>query len=301
MTEAKKGIHGKKMGLPNGAFVCDMDYFQAMYPERAAHYLSQNKPENVQKGGRDNIVLYAPKEAKIKEFVDIEGVFSDFGAEEPINKIIIYLEEYSYLKIYAIMKKESFKCSIHLEKSSKFDGFFLFSEGKILEQQVNLFLMGSDAQANINGCYFVDDDQTICLKTLQHHKAKNTQSRVTVCGVASGNANCHYEGKVIIDHGCKKVDVLQNNKNLLIGRNAVVHASPIVEARENDVTCTHGCAVGTFDKEKLFYLKSRGLTEEQAQMVLIEGFFDFFIHSLDNQIVKKDLIERMRVKMRHMI
>jgi len=85
------------------------------------------------------------------------------------------------------------------------------------------------------------------------------------------------------DAGTKVTDAIQNNKNLLLSRKAEIDTKPQLEIDANDVRCTHGATIGQLDKDALFYLRARGIPEQQARNLLVYAF-------------AADLLERITVE-----
>lgn len=90
----------------------------------------------------------------------------------------------------------------------------------------------------------------------------------------AGFSGVKYRGKIFVDKDACAVKAIQKNKNIILGKNISIDATPELEILNNDVECRHGCAVGQFDKKGLFYLQSRGLEKKEAVKLLIESFFD---------------------------
>ena len=81
-----------------------------------------------------------------------------------------------------------------------------------------------------------------------------------------------WRGNIIVDPGAQQTDAFQESRNLLLSKRAHADAIPGLEIQANDVRCTHAAAVAQIDPEQLFYLRSRGLPEQVAKRLVIEGF-----------------------------
>ena len=79
---------------------------------------------------------------------------------------------------------------------------------------------------------------------------------------------------IYVAPGAKHIDGYQANRNLVLDQNARSDSIPGLEILNNDVRCTHGSTVGKIDQEQLFYLLSRGISREDAEKLIIQGFFD---------------------------
>ena len=76
----------------------------------------------------------------------------------------------------------------------------------------------------------------------------------------------------MVHKDAQRIEAYQRNSNLLLGEQAAMYAKPELEIYADDVRCSHGCTTGQFDKEALFYLRSRGMTETAANNLLVQAF-----------------------------
>jgi Fe-S cluster assembly protein SufD len=133
-------------------------------------------------------------------------------------------------------------------------------------------LSGEGAEARVTGAYASHGRQHIDFDTTQEHAAPNTTSDLAFRGVLQGRSSAVWKGNIIVDPGAQKTDAFQESRNLLLGKRAHADAIPGLEIQANDVRCTHAAAVAQVDPEQLFYLRSRGLREDVAKRLVIEGF-----------------------------
>ena len=83
-----------------------------------------------------------------------------------------------------------------------------------------------------------------------------------------------WQGMIYVAPGAQKTDGYQANRNLVLSPDARADSIPGLEILADDVRCTHGATVGKIDKDQVFYLRSRGLPYEDAERIIVEGFFD---------------------------
>jgi Fe-S cluster assembly protein SufD len=81
-----------------------------------------------------------------------------------------------------------------------------------------------------------------------------------------------FRGRIIVRRGAQKTDAEQSNPNLLVTDGAEINTKPQLEIYADDVKCSHGSAIGRLDEDALFYLRSRGMDEDRARLVLTRGF-----------------------------
>lgn len=147
-------------------------------------------------------------------------------------------------------------------------------------------LGGQGAEARVTGAYASRGAQHIDFDTTQEHAAPNTTSDLAFRGVLQGRSTAVWRGNIIVDPGAQKTDAFQESRNLLIGKRAHADAIPGLEIQANDVRCTHAAAVAQVDPEQLFYLRSRGLREEVAKRLVIEGFLEALVERFEEGPVR---------------
>ncbi len=135
-------------------------------------------------------------------------------------------------------------------------------------------LSGEGATAKVSGFFFADLDQHFDMDTEQNHNAPNTTSDLLYKGAVTGNARSIWQGNIYVAPGANGTDGYQANRNLILSKKARADSIPGLEILADDVKCTHGATVGKVDPDQIFYLRSRGLTENEAKHLIVEGFFE---------------------------
>jgi Fe-S cluster assembly protein SufD len=156
-------------------------------------------------------------------------------------------------------------------------------------------LAGEGADARVTGAYATHGRQHIDFDTTQEHAAPNTTSDLAFRGVLQDRSSAVWKGNIIVDPGAQKTDAFQESRNLLISKRAHADAIPGLEIQANDVRCTHAAAVAQVDPEQLFYLRSRGLREDVAKQLVIEGFLSALVERFEQGTVREvlaDVLER---------
>ena len=150
-------------------------------------------------------------------------------------------------------------------------------------------LAGEGAEAKVTGAYAPHARQHVDFDTTQEHAAAHTFSDLAFRGILSGRSSAVWRGVIKVDPGAQQTDAFQECRNLLLSKRAHVDAIPGLEILANDVRCTHAAAIAQIDKEQLFYLRSRGLPEPQAQRLVIEGFMAELIERFEEGPVREVL------------
>jgi Fe-S cluster assembly protein SufD len=135
-------------------------------------------------------------------------------------------------------------------------------------------LMGDGAESDLMAVYFGDGTQMLDFRTLQDHAAPRTRSDLLFKGAVEDEAQSVYSGLIRIRKDAQKSNANQSNRNLVLTEGAEAKSVPNLEIEADDVKCSHASTVGPIDDEQLYYLASRGIPPEEAERLIVLGFFD---------------------------
>ena len=150
-------------------------------------------------------------------------------------------------------------------------------------------LVGSDAQAQVNGVMFTEHKQHLAYHTLQHHEAPNCRSDLLYKGALQDASRIVWRGMIKVAPGAQKTDGYQRNDNLMLSEEARADSIPGLEIEADDVRCTHGATAGRVDDEQIFYARSRGLTRKEATRMIVAGFFQQVFDRITIESVREAL------------
>jgi Fe-S cluster assembly protein SufD len=157
------------------------------------------------------------------------------------------------------------------------------SRGKV---RMETKLAGPGAGGRVTGAYASHGRQHVDFDTTQEHAAPHTTSDLAFRGVLQGRSEAVWRGNIIVDPGAQQTDAFQESRNLLLSKRAHADAIPGLEIQANDVRCTHAAAIAQIDPEQLFYLRSRGLRDEAAKRLVIEGFLAALVERFEEGPVR---------------
>ena len=161
-----------------------------------------------------------------------------------------------------------------VERAGNLDWIFGAIGSRITKNFSELDLAGEGAQGRMSGFYFTDGDQHLDHDTQQNHLAPHCTSDLLFKGALKGKSRSVWQGMIYVAPGAQKTDGYQANRNLVLSDAARADSIPGLEILADDVRCTHGATVGKLEQEPLFYLKSRGIPQAEAEKIVVEGFFD---------------------------
>ncbi len=154
-------------------------------------------------------------------------------------------------------------------------------------------LAGEGAHAELSGLYFGFGQQTLDQQINVVHAVKDCTSRQSYRGVLDDSSTGIWIGGVDVRPGADGTDAEQSNDNLLLSRQAEVNSMPRLEILADEVSCQHGATVGQLDETALYYLRSRGIPEDEASRLLIKGFADQAMDALEIEAVRTWITERL--------
>jgi Fe-S cluster assembly protein SufD len=158
-------------------------------------------------------------------------------------------------------------------------------------------LAGPGSEARVTGGYAGGAGQHLDFDTLQEHAAPNTNSDLAFRGVLAAGSTAVWRGMIKVDPGAQQTDAFQESRNLLLSPEAHADAIPGLEILADDVRCTHAAAIAQVDKEQLFYLTSRGLGDEAAKALIIEGFLESLVERLAEGTVRDSISEALETRL----
>jgi Fe-S cluster assembly protein SufD len=161
---------------------------------------------------------------------------------------------------------------LHGARSGNFSSHSLSFGGAIVRNDVVAVLDGEGIDCTLNGLYLAGGKQLIDNHTTIDHAQPHCGSHEVYKGILMDQARAVFNGKIIVRIDAQKTDAKQTNKALLLSDDASINTKPQLEIFANDVKCTHGAAIGQLDEDAVFYLRSRGLSFEDARAMLIHAF-----------------------------
>ncbi len=163
---------------------------------------------------------------------------------------------------------------VEVQREGNLDWIYGAVGSRLTKTFADLDLAGEGSTGRMSGFYFSDGDQHLDLDTQQNHLAPHTTSDFLYKGALKGASRTVWQGMIYVAPGAQKTDGYQANRNLVLSKDARADSIPGLEILADDVRCTHGATVGKMEAEPLFYLKSRGIPQSEAEMLVVEGFFD---------------------------
>src|SRR5437016_14429840 len=172
-------------------------------------------------------------------------------------------------------------------------GGFGSRKGKI---RIQNDLAGPGATSRVTGAYFADGTQHLDYDTFQEHIAPHTTSDFAFKGALRDRASVVWRGMIRVERDAQRTNAYQENRNLLLSEQAHADSIPGLEILANDVRCTHGATLSQVDRDQLFYAMARGLTRQDAERLIVRGFFQDILDRIELPPVREALAEALEAR-----
>lgn len=159
-----------------------------------------------------------------------------------------------------------------LKRDSFFEALFVNEGSKMLRNAFQVQLLEENSEALLRGVNLLSEAHESHVYGKIEHVAPNTRSRQHFKSVLQGQSRASFEGKIFVKPEAQKTEAYQHSQTLILSPEAISYAKPNLEIFADDVKASHGATISQPDKEALFYLRSRGLSLDEASALLIDGF-----------------------------
>ncbi|TFC89219.1 Fe-S cluster assembly protein SufD [Cryobacterium sp. TmT2-59] len=240
---------------------------------RAAHTIIEAKPFS-----RATIILENTGEARLSENVEII-------LGESANLTVVSLQEWGDTAVHLTNHFAS------VGRDARLKHVVVSLGGSIVRVNPSVRLAGEGSDTDLLGLYFADAGQHLEQQVFVHHDAPNSRSRVTYKGALQGQgARTVWIGDVLIGRNAAGTDSYEQNRNLVLTEGTRADSIPNLEIETGDIKgAGHASATGRFDDEQLFYLQSRGITEDEARRLVVRGFLSEIVQQIGSPALEDRL------------
>ena len=189
---------------------------------------------------------------------------------------------------------------VSLGRDSHFSSVNIDLGGSLVRNNLNVLTADEGASCMLNGVYLITGSQHVDNQVIIDHAKPHTTSRELYKGVLGGKSRSVFHGSIIVREGARKVDAKQEDKNLLLSNEAEADTKPAFWIYCDDVKCMHGAACGQIDENALFYLRSRGIDEEDARNLLTRAYVVEILDSIDYEPFRTHIDRLAMAKLREL-
>ena len=168
--------------------------------------------------------------------------------------------------------------------------------GDVVRNNVNIEADGSFCESNFYGLVVGKGDMHVDNHTFMGHVQPDCTSNELYKHVLNDESTAVFNGKVFVSRGSQRIDAYQQNDTLVLTKDAEIYTKPELEIYADDVVCSHGATTGQMDDEGIFYLRSRGLSERRARILMLQAFAQEVLDEIQLEPLEAYVAERVRTR-----
>ncbi len=180
-----------------------------------------------------------------------------------------------------------------IDKNAEYHSYTICLGAKLFRNDPRVIQNDEDVDFTVDGLVLIDGDQIADTHSIMDHRHAHGRSHQLHKCVVNGNAHSIFNGKIFVAQHAQKIDSFQENRNLLLSDDGKVNTKPQLEIFADDVLCSHGATIGQLQDEEVFYLQSRGLTEQKSRELLVYAFALESVESMEVESVEKMLLDEV--------
>ena len=190
---------------------------------------------------------------------------------------------------------------IEVQSGQRKDMVLLMFPGVSCDIKLDVRLTGEGAEANVYGAYVCGGDEKVKIAVDMHHDMPHCNSRQLFKGIAGGVSKVDFYGKIIVAQDAQRTEAYQENHNILLTDGAKVDTKPQLEIYADDVKCSHGATIGRLNEEEQFYMRSRGISLEDAKVLQMISFVAPVLENIPDETQREALAAQLEESIRNIV
>ena len=191
--------------------------------------------------------------------------------------------------------------NIVVERDARVDVVVLVFPGVSADIKLDVHLVGEGAEANVYGAYVCGGEEKVKIAVDMYHDLPHCNSRQLFKGIAGGVSKVDFYGKIIVAQDAQRTEAYQENHNILLTDGAKVDTKPQLEIYADDVKCSHGATIGRLNEEEQFYMRSRGISLEDAKVLQMISFIAPVLENIQDESEREQLALRFEEAIRKLL
>lgn len=243
-------------------------------------------------GAQPRNLFVVEKNAEVK----VAEAFQTLGDQHSLTNAVteIFVGEDARVQYYKVQNdsEQSYHVGttqVQVKDRGNFYAATVSLNGSFIRNNLNIVLDGEYCEVFMYGLYFPDGKQLIDNHTVADHQKPNSQSNELYKGVLRGKSTGVFNGKIFVREDAQKTNAFQSCKNVVLSNDATMNTKPQLEIFADDVKCSHGTTTGQLDDEALFYLRSRGISRQEAMSLLMFAFCEDVISQIKIEAIREYL------------
>ena len=238
----------------------------------------------------------------LEEGAELKMLFCDHAADDKnflaTQVIEAYVGENASLDLYCLEEthyKNVRLSNVYIDQqaNSRVNHNVITLHNGTTRNKLDLTFSGEGAECQCYGCVIADKQQHVDNNTLITHKVPHCTSNELYKYVLDDKAVGAFAGRVLVEHGAQKTSSQMTNQNLTATKEARMYTQPMLEIYADDVKCAHGSTVGQLNDAALFYMRQRGISLEEAKLLLQNAFI--------NEVIDKMQLEPLRDRLHYLV
>ena len=238
----------------------------------------------------------------LEEGAELKMLFCDHAADDKnflaTQVIEAYVGENASLDLYCLEEthyKNVRVSNVYIDQraKSRVNHNVITLHNGITRNKLDLTFSGEGAECQCYGCVIADKQQHVDNNTLITHHVPHCTSNELYKYVLDEKATGAFAGRVLVEHGAQKTSSQMTNQNLTATKEARMYTQPMLEIYADDVKCAHGSTVGQLNDAALFYMRQRGISLQEAKLLLQNAFI--------NEVIDKMQLEPLRDRLHHLV
>ena len=238
----------------------------------------------------------------LEEGAEIKMLFCDHAADDrnflATQVIEAFVGENASLDLYCLEETHAKNVRvsnvyIDQQRGSRVNHNVITLHNGTTRNKLDLTFSGEGAECQCYGCVIADKQQHVDNNTLIVHKVPHCTSNELYKYVLDDKATGAFAGRVLVEHGAQKTSSQMTNQNLTATREARMYTQPMLEIYADDVKCAHGSTVGQLNDAALFYMRQRGISLDEAKLLLQNAFI--------NEVIDHMQLEPLRDRLHYLV
>ena len=200
------------------------------------------------------------------------------------------------LEVYQLCSRGSHSVRLSLAEGAHAKVVFVAAADGEVEYRYLVELNGEGASAEVYGLMVAGKECTARVNTEMRHNAPRCHSDQQVRGVASENGYGLFEGLVYVAPDAQQTEAYQQSRNVLLSPEARIQTQPQLEIYADDVKCSHGATVGQMNEEQIYYMRQRGLSEEDARRLQLGGFMQEILDKVEDEALREEICRKLNIE-----
>jgi len=249
--------------------------------------------------GKQNNVVNTRNFIHVRENAEVTIVesFYNLGTGKVFSNVVSekLIDENAKLTCYTIQTENELSYSVNtnqvsVNKYANYTNTTITLSGELVRNNHNVELVGENGEANLNGLFITNGNQLVDNHTLIDHQVPNCQSNELYKGIAKDKSTGVFNGKIFVRKDAQKTNAYQSSKNILLSDSATINTKPQLEIYADDVKCSHGTSTGKIDEDALYYLKARGIGDDNARKLLLQAFAQELINKIEIESLQERVL-----------